>query len=81
MPRGVSLYGSLPAQLQDSSSFARRLAEMLAVRKRYGIATSVLDVPQPSNKAMLVMVHQLTDAEQVTVLNSLGTCDFGQRPF
>jgi trehalose synthase len=70
MPRGVSLYGSLPAQLQDSSSFARRLAEMLAVRKRYGIATSVqLDVPQPSNKAMLVMVHQLTDAEQVTVLN------------
>ena len=70
MPRGVSLYGSLPAQLQDSSSFARRLAEILAVRKRYGIATSVqLDVPQPSNKAMLVMVHQLADAEQVTVLN------------
>jgi trehalose synthase len=70
MPRGVSLYGSLPAQLEDSSSFARRLAEILAVRKRYGIATSVqLDVPQPSNKAMLVMVHQLADAEQVTVLN------------
>jgi trehalose synthase len=70
MPRGVSLYGALPAQLEDSSSFARRLAAILAVRKRYGIATSVqLDVPQPSNKAMLVMVHQLTDAEQVTVLN------------
>ena len=70
MPRGVSLYGSLPAQLADSTSFARRLAEILAVRKRYGIAASVqLDVPQPSNKAMLVMVHQLTDAEQVTVLN------------
>ena len=70
MPRGVSLYGSLPGQLEDSSSFARRLAEILAVRKRYGIAASVqLDVPQPSNKAMLVMVHQLTDAEQVTVLN------------
>jgi hypothetical protein len=70
MPRGISLYGSLRDQMQDSSSFARRLAEILAVRKRYGIATSVqLDVPQPSNKAMLVMVHQLTDAEQVTVLN------------
>jgi trehalose synthase len=70
MPRGVSLYGSLPAQLQDSSSFARRLAEILAIRKRYGIAASVqLDVPQVSNKAMLVMVHQLSDAEQVTVLN------------
>jgi trehalose synthase len=70
MPRGVSLYGSLPAQLADSSSFASRLAEILAVRKRYGIATGAqLDVPQPSNKAMLVMVHQLSDAEQVTVLN------------
>jgi hypothetical protein len=70
MPRGVSLYGSLPTQLEDSSSFARRLAEILAIRKRYGIATAVqLDVPHVSNKAMLVMVHQLTDAEQVTVLN------------
>ena len=26
-------------------------------------------MPQVSNKAMLVMVHQLSDAEQVTVLN------------
>ncbi|HEX7212032.1 MAG TPA: maltose alpha-D-glucosyltransferase [Propionibacteriaceae bacterium] len=70
MPRGISLYGSLPEQLRDSSSFARRLAEILAIRKRYGIASSVqLDVPQVSNKAMLVMVHQLSDAEQVTVLN------------
>src|SRR5215203_2783620 len=70
MPRGISLYGSLPAQLRDSTSFVRRLAEILAIRKRYGIATSIqLDVPQVSNKAMLVMVHQLTDAEQVTVLN------------
>ena len=70
MPRGISLYGSLPEQLEDSSSFARRLAEILAIRKRYGIASSVqLDVPQVSNKAMLVMVHQLSDAEQVTVLN------------
>jgi len=70
MPRGISLYGSLPEQLGDSSSFARRLAEILAIRKRYGIASSVqLDVPQVSNRAMLVMVHQLSDAEQVTVLN------------
>ena len=28
-----------------------------------------IDVPQVSNKAMLVMVHELSDAEQVTVLN------------
>jgi len=70
LPRGTSLYGSLPAQLEDPTSFACRLRDLLAVRKRYGIATAVqLDVPQVSNKAMLVMVHQLSDAEQVTVLN------------
>ena len=70
LPRGRSLYGSLPAQLADPDSFASRLRDVLAIRKRYGIATAVqLDVPQVSNKAMLVMVHQLSDAEQVTVLN------------
>ena len=80
MPRGISLYGPLPAQLADPNSFARRLAEILAVRKRYGIATSVqLDVPTVSNKAMLVMVHQLSDAEQVTVLNFSGCADPRQR--
>ena len=40
------------------------------MRKRYGIASAKqVDVPQVSNKAMLVMVHELSDAEQVTVLN------------
>ena len=74
MPRGRALYGSLPDQLADESSFACRLREILAIRKRYGIATSVqIDVPQVSNKAMLVMVHQLSDAEQVTVLNFSAT--------
>jgi trehalose synthase len=73
LPRGTSLYGSLPEQLEDPHSFVCQLRDMLAVRKRYGIATSVqLDVPQVSNKAMLVMVHQLSDAEQVTVLNFSG---------
>jgi trehalose synthase len=73
MPKGVSLYGALPTQLDDPTSFARQLSEMLAVRKRYGIATGTqLDIPPVSNKAMLVMVHQLSDAEQITVLNFSG---------
>ena len=71
MPRGSSLYGSLPEQLQDPNSFAARLREMLAVRTRYRIATSVqVDVPEVSDKAMLVMVHRLDTRQlQVTVLN------------
>ena len=70
MPRGTALYGSLPTQLNDPDSFVRRLSKILTVRKRYGIASAKqIDVPEVSNKAMLVMVHELSDAEQVTVLN------------
>ena len=70
MPRGVSLYGTLPEQLDDRTSFASRLSQILAIRRRHGIATGQqLDVPQVSHKAMLVMVHQLDRILQVTVLN------------
>jgi trehalose synthase len=74
MPRGSSLYGSLPEQLKDTNSFASRLSEILAVRTRYGISTSVqVDVPDVTNKAMLVMVQLLdTRRIQVTVLNFSG---------
>jgi len=71
MPRGASLYGSLPEQLQDVNSFVSRLRDMLTVRARYRISTAVqLDVPDVTDKAMLVMVHRLdTGRLQVTVLN------------
>jgi trehalose synthase len=71
MPRGTSLYGSLPDQLRDASSFVSRLRDILAVRARCRIATGVqLDVPDVSDEAMLVMVHRLdTGQVQVSVLN------------
>ena len=71
VPRAVSLYGSLPEQLDDANSFVSRLRDILAVRARYGIATSTqVDVPPVSDKAMLVMVHRLdSGVTQVTVLN------------
>jgi trehalose synthase len=71
MPRGRSLYGTLPEQLASGDSFARRLGRVIAVREKYGIATSTqLDVPSVSHHAMLVMVHGLEDgSQQITVLN------------
>ena len=73
MPRGTALYGALPAQLADRSSFASRLQAILDVRARYGIATAVqLDVPAVSHKSMLVMIHRIEESEQVTVLNFSG---------
>jgi trehalose synthase len=72
IPRGTSVYGSLPEQLADGSSFARRLQRILAVRRRHGINVSrQVDVPDVSHRAMLVMVHALDEPgqHQLTVLN------------
>ena len=76
MPRGRSLYGTLPEQLEDPGSFASQLRTVLDVRESSGLATAAqLDVPPVSHRGMLVMVHQLpaTGTEpadrQVTVLN------------
>ena len=71
MPRGRSLYGSLPEQLKKENSFVSRLRDILAVRRRCGIATSTqIDIPAVSNKALLVMVHRLDSGlVQATALN------------
>lgn len=70
MPKATELYGALPQQLDDPTSFASRLRDILAIRAKYGIATAQqLDIPAVSHKSMLVMVHRLADADQITVLN------------
>lgn len=72
MPRGRSLYGSIPEQLADETSFLRQLQAILRVRSYYGIATSrQVDIPEVSHRGMLVLVHQLADEGrfQLTVLN------------
>ncbi|MGB3481528.1 MAG: maltose alpha-D-glucosyltransferase [Mycobacterium sp.] len=72
MPRGRSLYGSLPDQLTDETSFVRQLQAILRVRAHYGIATSrQIDIPEVSHRGLLVLVHELADEGhyQLTVLN------------
>lgn len=71
MPRGRSLYGSIPEQLADETSFVRQLRAILRVRSHYDIATSrQVDIPEVSHRAMLVMVHELASGQhQLTVLN------------
>lgn len=66
IPRGRSLYGPLPDQLADETSFARQLQAILRVRKHYGIAVSrQVDVPDVDAPSMLVMVHELPVGEGV----------------
>lgn len=71
IPRGVSLYGSLSAQLEDPRSYVRRLAGILRVRNDHRIATSVqVEVPATDHPAVLAMIHRLdTGRMQATVLN------------
>jgi len=77
MPRGRALYGPLPAQLDDPSSFASGLAGILDIRRAYDIATaSQVDIPEVAHPGMLVLVHRLDHGDatadarmQVTVLN------------
>ena len=71
IPRGRSLYGSISEQLKKRTSFISRLRDILAIRRRYGIATSTqIDIPAVSNRALLVMVHLLDNGLcQVTALN------------
>jgi trehalose synthase len=74
MPPARSLYGTLPEQLADPSSFASRLRAIIDIRRRSGVATAVqVDVPQVSHRAELVMVHELGDETlQITALNFSG---------
>lgn len=67
MPRAPSLYGRLPEQLADSDSFASHLKRILSVRESYGIATGEqIDVPEVSNRSMLIMVHRLPGIRRLT---------------
>jgi trehalose synthase len=72
IPRGRSLYGSIPEQMAEDASFLRQLQAILRVRSHYGIATSrQIDIPEVSHRGMLVLVHELADEGQyqLTVLN------------
>ena len=71
MKRARCIYETLPEQLQDPNSFARRLGQIIAIRNEHAIASAQqLDVPRVGHPGMLVLVHRLASgAVQVTALN------------
>ncbi len=71
IPRARALYGPIPEQLKRETSFASRLAAILKIRKRNGLASAkLIDVPEVGNKSLLVLVNELEiGAIQVTALN------------
>ncbi|MGF6652340.1 trehalose synthase [Paraburkholderia youngii] len=72
MPRAVALYGTLPEQLTDPTSFASQLKRLLAVRDSYGLALSrQIGIPDVVAPGLLVMIHELPAGKetQITALN------------
>jgi trehalose synthase len=68
LPRAVALYGSLPAQLLDSNSFASQLGHLIAVRARLKLyAARLVDVPAVEAKGLLVLVHELPEQGGIEV--------------
>ena len=62
VPRGRSLYGPVPAQLADETSFLRQLQAILAVRRHFGVAVAEqIDIPDVSHRGLLVLVHRLPE--------------------
>ena len=71
MPMARALYGSIPRQLADETSFASQLQSILRVRRRNDLATAALvDVPDVADTGMLVLVNRLeSGVTQITALN------------
>jgi maltose alpha-D-glucosyltransferase/alpha-amylase len=72
LPKAQSLYGSLPEQLQSPDSFASKIQQMLAARKRWRIAEgTMLAVPSVNDPSVCVLVMQLPDSQNlaITALN------------
>src|SRR3954452_4192373 len=71
MPSARCLYGSLPAQLADPTSFASQLTQILTVRKQCRIATGrQIEIAETTSGGLLAMIHQLDGGgPQVTLLN------------
>jgi maltose alpha-D-glucosyltransferase/alpha-amylase len=74
MPRVRSLYGTLPEQLADPTSFAAQLGQVLTVRKQLGIAAgALLEVPEVAQSPVLALVNfTVRGLIQLTVLNFSG---------
>jgi trehalose synthase len=77
LPVAVALYGPLPKQLKQPSSFASQLAHMLKVRSDLKLyAGELVDVPAVQAKGLFVLVHKLPDSSdlEITAIN------FGSAP-
>ena len=70
-PNKNILYGSLPSQMKNQCSFAKRLRNILRVRKSSDIAKGTLvHIPDVNNRGLLILIHELSPSKiQLIALN------------
>jgi trehalose synthase len=76
LPRAISLYGSLPQQLQTPDSFAAQLRKLLRIRAEYRLnEAEQLDVPRARAPGLLILLHRLPADRglEITALNFGGS--------
>jgi maltose alpha-D-glucosyltransferase/alpha-amylase len=72
LPKADAIYGSLPDQLDDPTSFVSEIRRLLRVREDHGIALSRLnEVPDTGAEgtAVLVLSHDREERRTVVILN------------
>jgi trehalose synthase len=72
LPKAQTLYGTIPEQLTNPSSYVSRLKQMLAARKQYRVHEGTMNaVPNVGNPSVVVLVMTLPDngGLAVTALN------------
>jgi trehalose synthase len=80
LPKAVALYGPLGEQLADPTSFASRLREMLALRKRLGVARGrLVAVPEVEAPGLVLMLLELPATQDATrARRALVAVNFGR---
>jgi hypothetical protein len=68
LPKAPTLYGPLPAQLQNPNSFASQIKQMLAARKKYGVDQATMNaVPPTGNQAVCVLAMTLPNSTNIAI--------------
>lgn len=68
-PNENTLYGSLPAQMKNSCSFAMQLKKILSVRMDSGIESAeLIAIPETVQRGLMILVHRLKNGGMTQLL-------------
>lgn len=80
MPVARALYGTLPSQLDDATSFVTRLAALLRAREATGlVAASLAEIVETEHAGLLVLHHIAPDGTSLVSAVNFGSTAVAER--